>query len=92
MRSQPFLVISLMLSAASLLKLPQLFLYSLSTHSLIVQKYSLNYVNVSYNELVNEIHYDKKNIAGTINFILVTEIGKAQIYPIKEDDLGGYFN
>lgn len=58
----------------------------------LYQKYSLNYVNVSYNELVNEIHYDKKNIAGTINFILVTEIGKAQIYPIKEDDLGGYFN
>ena len=39
--------------------------------------------------VANEIalKYDKKNLAKTINLILITEIGESVIYPVSEEEL-----
>lgn len=58
----------------------------------LYKKYDLRYEMVSIKGLANEIRFDKKNLAGTINFIFVAELGKSFIYQIKEDELRGYFN
>lgn len=41
----------------------------------------------NYQDLLPEVKYDKKNIAKTINLILIEDIAKAIIYPIKESEL-----
>lgn len=43
----------------------------------------------SYEEYLNEVKFDKKNLAGTISFILIEEIGKAILYPMTENELKG---
>lgn len=58
----------------------------------LYQKYDLKYLYVDYRTLKEKLRFDKKNFSGTINFILVNEIGKSFIYPVKESDFDGYFN
>ena len=53
----------------------------------LYKKLKLNYKEVKYNDYVPQIVSDKKNIKGSINFILVKEIGDSLIYPIDEKDL-----
>lgn len=50
-------------------------------------KYDLPVNEFDIKEYLDLIKYDKKNIAGVINFIFITEIGKTEIYKIKEEDL-----
>lgn len=47
----------------------------------------LDYVEHNYHDLLPFIKFDKKNIAKTINLILITEIGNAIIYPVKEEEV-----
>ncbi len=53
----------------------------------ILDKYGFPQVEYDYKEYLADVVYDKKNIAGTINFIFITKLGEAVIYPIREDDL-----
>lgn len=53
----------------------------------ILDKYNFPKDILDINEYLELIKYDKKNIAGTINFILLKEIGEVVIHKIKEDDL-----
>ena len=47
----------------------------------------LDYHEYDYHEFFGDVKYDKKNIAETINFILLEEIGKAIIYKVKVGEL-----
>ena len=47
----------------------------------------LEYKGRSYRDYLDKTKYDKKNIAKTINFILIDKIGNALIHPVKEGDL-----
>ena len=58
----------------------------------LYQKHDLSYLKIDYRELIDDIHFDKKNLAGVINFVFVKEIGSAFIYKIREEELYGYFN
>lgn len=58
----------------------------------LYQRYNLKYVVYNYRELASEIHYDKKNLAGVVNFVLLRKIGDAIIYPVKEENLHESFN
>ena len=53
----------------------------------VLDLYELPSYEVNYKEYLSETMYDKKNLAGTINFVLVNKIGEAFIHKIKEDDL-----
>ena len=46
----------------------------------------LEYHNYDYHQYLSKVRYDKKNIAKTINFILLNEIGSSVIYPLKEGE------
>ena len=54
----------------------------------ILDKYSFPQVEYNYKDYLHDVIYDKKNLAGTINFIFVTKLGECVIYPIKEEELG----
>ena len=47
----------------------------------------LDYHNYDYHEFLRDVKYDKKNLAKTINLILITEIGESVIYPVSEEEL-----
>ena len=53
----------------------------------ILDKYGFPTVDYKYTDYLKEVIYDKKNLAGVINFIFVTKPGECQIYPIKEGDI-----
>ena len=53
----------------------------------VLDLYDLPSYEVNYKEYLSETMYDKKNLAGTINFVLVNKIGEAFIHKVKEDDL-----
>ena len=53
----------------------------------ILDKYEFPSVDYDYKKYLKEVIYDKKNLAGVINFIFVTKPGECQIYPIKEGDI-----
>lgn len=53
----------------------------------LYKKLELDYHEYDYHEFLSDVKYDKKNIAETINFILIEEIGKAIIYPVKVGEL-----
>ena len=53
----------------------------------VLELYKLPVFDVDYKEYLKETLYDKKNLAGTVNFILVDKIGNAFIHKVKEDDL-----
>ena len=53
----------------------------------VLDLYDLPSYEVEYKEYLKEALYDKKNLAGIVNFILVDKIGHAFIHKIKEDEL-----
>ena len=53
----------------------------------VLDLYDLPSYEVEYKEYLKETLYDKKNLAGIVNFILVDKIGHAFIHKIKEDEL-----
>ncbi len=53
----------------------------------ILKLYNLPVDKFDYKEYINDIFYDKKNLAGVINFIFLTELGKCVIYKLSEDKL-----
>lgn len=53
----------------------------------ILVKYHLPNDEYSYKEYINDIMYDKKNIAGTLNFILLTKLGECMIYKMTEEEI-----
>lgn len=53
----------------------------------ILKLYNLPCDKFDYKEYLNDILYDKKNIAGTINFILLTELGQCVIYKLTEKEI-----
>ena len=53
----------------------------------VLELYNLPTNKVDYKKYLKETLFDKKNLAGIVNFILVDKIGHAFIYKIKEDEL-----
>ena len=53
----------------------------------VLDLYELPSYEVDYKEYLKETLYDKKNLAGIVNFILVDKIGHAFIHKVKEDEL-----
>ena len=47
----------------------------------------LEYHVYDYHEFLSDVKYDKKNIAKTVNLILITEIGNSIIYPVRQEEL-----
>ena len=59
----------------------------LDTLKQILKVYDIKYQEFDYKKYLDKIKFDKKNIAGEINFILIDEIGKPVVHKIKEQDL-----
>ena len=53
----------------------------------ILEKYNLPCTYYDYKEYLADVFYDKKNIAGTINFIFLTKLGECVIYKLTEDEI-----
>ena len=53
----------------------------------ILKIYNLPTKEYDYKEYLNDILYDKKNIAGTINFILLDKLGSSIIYKLNENEI-----
>ncbi len=53
----------------------------------LLDKYDFPRVSYDYKDYLKDVIYDKKNLAGVVNFIFVTKPGECVIYPIKEGDL-----
>ena len=53
----------------------------------ILKLYDLPVDNYDYKDYLKDVFYDKKNIAGTINFIFLNELGNAIIYKMTEDEV-----
>lgn len=53
----------------------------------ILIKYNLPHELYDYKKYLKDIVYDKKNLAGTINFILLSKAGECIIYKVKECEL-----
>ena len=53
----------------------------------ILKLYNLPTKEYNYKDYLEDILYDKKNIAGTINFILLDKLGNSIIYKLTEKDI-----
>ncbi|MDE6407683.1 MAG: 3-dehydroquinate synthase, partial [Anaeroplasmataceae bacterium] len=53
----------------------------------IIKLYDLPYDEPNYKEYLLEIAKDKKNLAGKIQMVLLSSIGKAFLYPVEEKHL-----
>ena len=53
----------------------------------ILKLYNLPAKEYDYKEYLEDILYDKKNIAGTINFILLDKLGSSIIYKLTEQEI-----
>ena len=53
----------------------------------ILKLYELPTNEYNYKEYLKDVFYDKKNIAGTISFIFLNELGNAIIYKLTEDEV-----
>ena len=53
----------------------------------ILNLYGIKYEYLDYKEYLNKIKFDKKNLAGEINFIFIEDIAKPVVYKIKESEL-----
>lgn len=53
----------------------------------LLDSYKFPQVTYNYKEYLKDVIYDKKNLAGVINFIFVTKLGECVIYPIKEGEI-----
>ena len=49
--------------------------------------YNLPYEDIDYHKYLEKTIYDKKNLAGVVNFILIDKLGHSIIYPINESKL-----
>ena len=47
----------------------------------------LNFIERDYKKYLPKVKFDKKNIANTVNFILIDKVGHAIIYPVREEEL-----
>lgn len=59
----------------------------LDTMKKILKLYNLPIVDYDYHDYLEDIKGDKKNLAGTINFIFVPKLGESIIYKITESEL-----
>ena len=53
----------------------------------LLDYYKFPQITYKYQDYLKEVIYDKKNLAGVINFIFVTKLGECVIYPIKEGEI-----
>ena len=53
----------------------------------LYENLDLNYSMRDYKKYLSSVKFDKKNIAKTVNFILIDKIGNSIIYPVKEEEL-----
>lgn len=53
----------------------------------ILLKYNLPVTDYDYKDYLSDVFYDKKNIAGTINFIFVPKMGECIIYKLTETEI-----
>ncbi len=53
----------------------------------ILLKYGFTYDNLDYKDYLKDIIYDKKNLAGVINFVLIEDFSKPILYKISEDSI-----
>jgi len=53
----------------------------------ILKLYELPTKEYNYKEYLKDVFYDKKNIAGTINFIFLKDLGSAIIYKMTENEV-----
>lgn len=53
----------------------------------ILNKYAFPQVDYDYKDYLSDVIYDKKNLAGVINFIFLTNLGECVIYPITEEKI-----
>lgn len=53
----------------------------------LLKLYNLPTDYYDYKEYLNDVFYDKKNLAGTINFIFIKELGESLIYKITEEEI-----
>ena len=53
----------------------------------ILELYNLPTVEYNYKDYLTDVFYDKKNIAGTINFIFIPKLGEWTIYKITEAEI-----
>ena len=53
----------------------------------ILKLYGLPTTYYDYKDYLDDILFDKKNLAGVINFILITKLGECVIYKIDEEKL-----
>lgn len=53
----------------------------------ILKLYELPVDEYNYKDFLKESFYDKKNMAGTMNFIFLDKLGKSLIYKLREDEL-----
>lgn len=58
----------------------------------ILNAYNLPCEEIDYKPYLLETLKDKKNLAGTINFILIDEIGHSVIYSLQEEQLKEIYN
>ena len=57
----------------------------------VLKIYNLPFVEYNYKDYLEDIFYDKKNIAGTINFILLNKLGDCVIYKLSEKEIKEMF-
>lgn len=53
----------------------------------ILMSYNLPYEDIDYHKYLEKTIYDKKNLAGVVNFILIDKLGHSIIYPINESKI-----
>ena len=53
----------------------------------ILEKYNLPTIEYNYLDFLDEVLFDKKNISGVVNFILLTNVGECIIYKLTEEEV-----
>ncbi len=53
----------------------------------ILKKYNLPTIEYNYLDFLDEVLFDKKNISGVVNFILLTNVGECMIYKLTEEEV-----
>ena len=53
----------------------------------ILEKYNLPTIEYNYLDFLDEVLFDKKNISGVVNFILLTNVGECMIYKLTEEEV-----
>ena len=53
----------------------------------ILEKYNLPTIEYNYLDFLDEVLFDKNNISGVVNFILLTNVGECIIYKLTEEEV-----